>query len=814
VEVAILDNVVPSLSDVVLSIGGHVEVSGVVVDRTGAPIEGADVNCTMNGEWPQAIVQAVTTDVYGEFHFSDLPVGSARVRVVAAGFAVSRPSVEFPLPRDEILEIELQIEAAFRGIVVDHRGRPVEGALVQVQDRALNTEPSRMVTEPDGSFWSINVPAGHPLEVIVSRSDTWPQVHLGLVAPNESVVLEMLPAATLEGQVVDQDGNAVTEFDLLFTCDSYTWNEEHVVRQMPWNHLQNQDGRFEVRTRPGGTRLDIRAAGFEPSSLSIDGVGPDAIVKLEPIALRRARSVSGRVVDALGKAVEGARVAIADRTRGGEAVVPNGLAHGISDASGFFAVAQTGHGPFDLVVNAEGFGSLLLRDQSADEFPRDLVLETAGAIEGLVRIPWRRPETVGYVVVRPVGSQLSQGSNVDATGQFRFGGLGRGRHWVELFDDWICNQYESPCVVSAVVDVVPGETAFVELESGRGCLVDGEVSAAWKSVRPDRFTIDLFGIAGGQERLAASSATDASGLYCLGLVPPGEYIARLRSREQGWIVTAERELVLRETDTHERVDFKVEGVFVIGRVRSTSGEPVVADVRLVDPSEGRVITSARTDRSGGYSFMTREGESLLAWIESSGFAESFGDRVELRGEAPAIEHVLAPESRVVVVVVDDLGRAVGEVALELLASGRSSLLPPLAVSSDAGGRATITRLGAGTCELHGRRRGYVAAASSRFVLGEGETTNVRLTMMRCGTIEVSVRDDRGEPVADKDVAVSLLGADSEDGERLRSTAADGRARFTDLVPGRYRAEVEGVAPIEIDVEPGGLAKQGVVLPRD
>jgi len=804
----LLDNVSPLQSDVIVRVGGTASVAGIVVDADGAAVAGAHVDCAAQGEWPLVTAGETRTDAEGRFRLSELPTGLVAFRVTAEGFGVVKSFQTLPLDADDPIEIALAPEAPFRGRVVDQLGRPLAGALVRVHDRDQNLEPSRMETEEDGTFWSINVPASHRLEIWISRRGTFTQKYFGWKAPCEDAEFVLPLALALRGSVVDADDRPVPSFEIARRFDTMAFDSELAELQLPWTRFQAEDGRFAILVAPGGGTITVRAAGFESATLPYHDRGPGE--ELEPItvALAAGQAVSGRVLGTDGSPIAGASVRLAEQTRFGEPVTCEGLGATTTDRAGGFRLAQAGSTPFDLLIQAAGRGRLLLRDQRVEDFPRDLILEPPGAIEGIAAMPWRSPETTALVLVRPLGTHVTDAMRPDVFGRFRFDGLGRGAHVVELGDGWAQAERGSNQMQSTVVDVVPGETTWVELESGgAGCEVEGSVRCAAASALPDRFEVSLLQEMDGELRVRALTPTDGSGWFCFGRVKPGRYRARVRSRAAGDVVGAERELRIAEGVERVSLDFDVVAQGIAGRVRDSTGAPVQAQVTLLDPRAGEVVARSSTDREGVYRILTRADTALL-WLRSRGFAEAWETGVDLAAgaNAPPLDHVLAVEARLLVDVVDDRGAGVVGATVEVDVRGRPGVLPALAQSSDAGGRCTFGQLRRGALSLAARRAGHVPSASTPVLVAEGESRRVTLQLVRCGSIEIHATAVHGRPAAGAELLVQPTAAEPAIEPRRVVADTGGKAVVADLPPGSYAVSAPPGVPTPLEVRPGGTVR--------
>ncbi|MFT5359144.1 MAG: hypothetical protein ACI9KE_006387, partial [Polyangiales bacterium] len=114
--------------------GDH--VSGIVIDSEGAPIAGAEV-LVVDGGLALAPIRTMS-GADGRFHIEPLlPVAYERSYLAqASGYLPGRASAA---GSDEELRIVLEAGSTLRGRVVDERGRPVAGALVQW---LMNRRPS------------------------------------------------------------------------------------------------------------------------------------------------------------------------------------------------------------------------------------------------------------------------------------------------------------------------------------------------------------------------------------------------------------------------------------------------------------------------------------------------------------------------------------------------------------------------------------------------------------------------------------------------------------------------------------------------
>jgi len=196
--------------------------------------------------------------------------------------------------------------ATVSGKVVDHLGKPVEGAMVTVVNRQETVS-----TGADGRFEWKGVAPG-PVELFAMNTNGAESNHAKVTAPPASGV-DHARGGPRHGRVVDEKGAAIHAFEA---------NGEQV---------KADDGRFNVPS-PNHT-LDVWVEGYAAVFLTTaEGDVGDVVVKKEP-------TIEGDVLDAEGKPVSGASVmATSDATPA------------TTDASGHFKLTITSEEPQELVA--------------------------------------------------------------------------------------------------------------------------------------------------------------------------------------------------------------------------------------------------------------------------------------------------------------------------------------------------------------------------------------------------------------------------------------------------------------------------------
>lgn len=257
-------------------------IRGVVVDAGGKPVVGisASANMTQPPE-PAPGKEPVygggfddATDSAGRFEISGLPPGTYAVQAFGEGVPPTREGVTVEVPEDRDVEdvrISLDPQGGLRGVVVDDRGDPVAGVMVNAQGEGYGSGQSG----DDGSFelrgllpGDYQVRADRPnAPPVVSPDGTLPDaVPAKVVVGEVTEVRLVVPSARgeLRGRVLEPDGAPAVDAYVTAVREP---EGEHVspdMRQMArWTFsdspvLVDQDGNFTLDRLLDG-RYTIRA---------------------------------------------------------------------------------------------------------------------------------------------------------------------------------------------------------------------------------------------------------------------------------------------------------------------------------------------------------------------------------------------------------------------------------------------------------------------------------------------------------------------------------------------------------------------------
>lgn len=442
---------------------GHF-LSGVVVDPAGRPLPGVHVS---NEDYRTNGV----TGMDGSFLLRPVRPEQFRVSLWARGYAAK--SVRM-MPDQPPQRIVLERGGRIRARVVNTEGAPIPGAYVGLLEAGLDPGVTwGWSSDRDGRIeWDSAPPEG--------------QFRFHVSAPGYQALQEVRwPVSEAESQVTL---TALPMGEFLVT-DAVTGLRVPAFKVIPGarlaldSELENMPYRFDVGAsrvgQDGQLRMEllqsvaslfqVEAEGYLPLIVDAGPPGPDGLVQMEcrmkPMA--EADRVRGRVVDASGRPVQGAEVAMTTlsnyvEVRHARLFSDQSRYIQRTDAEGRFELKPQMGGVWVVAVHAAGFG----RVPASAGVNGDLVLQPLGGISGRWLDEGGRPLAGRQVALSgaiPYPGNCALGQTAftvatDADGRFRFEGVPPGR--------WLVRGYPlAPGSQGAVSDYLP-VVSCVELEPG------------------------------------------------------------------------------------------------------------------------------------------------------------------------------------------------------------------------------------------------------------------------------------------------------------------------------------------------------------
>jgi len=259
---------------------GAILKGSVVSKRDGKPIKKFQANFVYFKSFiPWNVDINQIEDAQGRFQGEVDEPGSWAVEVSAPGYAAFRTQA-FTLKRGEIKDvgvIRLGDGGIIRGRVLDHTGRPVRYARINILSPKMETNSNQPFTDRDGAFRVAGIAPG--LYTVFAVSPSHP---LGIVRnidvkeADETVVdVQFLQPSPLHVRVRDAEGNPLEGVKFIYTFDAVRPLTSEMFRSyLPPGygaHKTGPDGRlFKPALPPGPISITLQKAGYRPRRKTMD----------------------------------------------------------------------------------------------------------------------------------------------------------------------------------------------------------------------------------------------------------------------------------------------------------------------------------------------------------------------------------------------------------------------------------------------------------------------------------------------------------------------------------------------------------------
>lgn len=438
--------------------------------------------------------------------------------------------------------------ASIRVVVLSKDGAPVEGAEVVASGSAGIVLTNEATTDANGEAEIPGFPERAQFRLQV-RAEGFERAWVtGKSFDEQPIRIELARGAILEGDVRDRKGDPVAA----------TLNGTDASGRTETYGFSDESGAFRLAHAPAGSlRLVAHAPGYDPSRPVEIETRPGERVQRIRIELAAAEGIRGRVLDARGGPVFGARVTAARdwELRDLDAITREVETR--SGSSGEFTLPLDPYPGIVLVATAKGHGTGIDRTPMASQ-GRELVLTLPQAARLEAQFEGEVPPTRRVHVVDGAGVGRSA--------------LARGLRSLS-FDDLAPGPGRA--------SLVPGETQEIRFEPGRtsvvtlreGPTVEGTVRQAGTPVA--HAAVVALAIRPEGVGQAGTAETDRAGEWKLENLAPGSYRFVAFAPEG----RAERSITVRGGGT-VRVDLEMESAFA---------EIVVTDAREANPVGGAEV---------------------------------------------------------------------------------------------------------------------------------------------------------------------------------------------------------------------------------
>ena len=723
-------------------------------------------------------------------------------------------------------------------------------AVFEIGDKSVT---HRTFTTTDGAFRLQGLPSSDRVVVSLSGSGRGTRVVGPFPLPKDGHhdigSVELGPGARLFGSVVDRTGRPVTaaevtvaDMELPSTLEEFILGIDRLFVDTPplAKTITDSQGRYNIDGIPTGTyRVAAGAqehARRDQCDVWINAVGKPAQLDF---TLNPAAALRGRVSDAEGQPLVGARVAVLPDFRDGDVTAFSRRWATATDAHGTYRFDLPPGLVVNIVVKADGYPVLVERKVTAPRPDLNLRLNRGRIVAGRVVDHETEAPIEGvqltFLADHRIGSVVST-----ATGDFETT-LPSGRYKILLDSDGrVPVNLPRELPVSAKQPVPPFELRLTGGAEVQGRVVDSVtqkplVGAEIIATRPDRLGAPIARARSGDRgrfRLQGVML-DAPSVWAR---MPG-YASRAREHN---LVPLRK---LSSGEVRRGVQVRLEPLpKVSGRVKDDAGRPVVgALVAAAPPSDRRLADlffefdrpRVLTERDGSFEVAvepSREGEIKIT-ATKDGFAPAGVEIVERvrPGETVRRDVVMTRGFRAVGRVVDVTGRPLDHVRVVARVVGNRALRTRhardavdfgLATWTGADGRFALrlppvpvhVKVGDDTVVVFGKNK-RVIRQDSRRLAAETEKDVGDFVAALARTISGLVVDDAGRP-PEGELRATRLATDGHEWSQVavfgkgrfvfeRLPAGDYEIRFHPKKPNIYRASslfVRGIKAGTLDVK--------------
>ncbi len=794
-----------------------------VVDPGGAPVAGASVRIgrdTSRLRFGQRLWNPTerrgTTGDDGTVRLARDAAERAAVSVLADG----HPYVERTGLSGTATRVELPRGKRIPLVVRDGEGRPVAGALVQIEDQPVGR------TDEEGLI-AVHAAKGKPRELhVLAADDRQLQAKLTSDLPSDKphpLVLE--DRLAVSGRLIDGQSRKPVEGALV-------WDRENPAGAVK----ADRAGGFALAA-PAGSRLQVTggAAGYMNASrveFLLNGDGrPGPTLVLEPAA-----AIEGTVVDDAGTPVAGAQVELKEKQTPGMFRISiggndDGDPRALTNAKGKFRIGPVSPDKaYDLKARAEGFAPTVtvVRD-----------LEPYRTKQG-VRVPLERGQAITGRVVDGESSPIAEASvqlekaqargghgmmrmmdggdpdrftgTSDSEGRFEVRGVPAGTYDVTVkrpgfakarVDGVEMAEGDKPVDVGDVT-MQPGERLHGYVVDGEGLPVEGAEISVAEAGGPKMMM--MVGPGGPPRDEKPAAVSDPSGFFQLeDLSPTATY--DISASRGGYLGGNAAGLQLPRT---EPVELKLEPASdITGKVLDPEGNPIAgANVNMTRSTsiemggsamQMMMMSSEETDSEGVFLFEDQRPGTVSLAATASGWQEAKLQDIEVpKGEDLSVDLPLKPGSIVEGRIFAADGRAaIGARVSKVQEGGQGMRMGGMGGSpSDGSGYYRLEGLVPGTVSIEATHDDYPRVVKD-IEVKEGLNA---LDLHFEGGQEVTgiVMDEEGKTVGG--AAVRLVPAGRFYGGPETTSNGDGSFTMPGVPDGDYslRADAEGYASARED----------------
>lgn len=779
-----------SKANVVITLPSGIALTGRVTDKEGRPLAGISVDTVENTAGLRMVMfggplerpDLPTTNASGEFEVR-LKEGTYDLSFSGEGFATTRKRDVKVFAGAEPLTVTLSPAAELSGRVTHADGTGVGD--VNVSSFAEGVQSST-ITAPDGSFTLPNLSSG-PVMVNFRKEEDFIFEVRSLTAPARDVAIQLENGSAVTGRVVDASTKKpITSFNLGFTGERGN-SQFRMVTPPMMRSFTSDDGSFVLeRIRSGSVQILAKAPGYVSTTVTVE-VPENKPLRDVEVALTPGIRVTGKVTDADGSALAGARVAVETSSDGMFGRFTPGSATAVTDASGEYTLDGVAAGERTLEFSKEGYlPERKMTKLSGTDARLDARLSRGRPLRGVVVTESGAPVPDAEVRTFAVG-QPPYNTRTDANGNFAIEGLAPGKYRL----------------IASKTGLAPGEATDVDPESGAVARIvlkaGGVITGRVVGLTPEEMNQAIVTASGTSMVSNAWAAVDSQGRFRIEGVPTGtvRVSARAGTMMSGRQSTRQNVDVPSGGEVDVTIEFK-SGTVVRGRV-TRNDRPVEGATVSFMSADGRasVMSSTQTGAGGTYEISGLEpGKYNVGVMDMSTF-NSFTTTYEVRGSETFDIDIRG--ARLTARVSDsETGQPVADALVVLSPIEREGMLFGVHEKrTTAAGEVTIESLQPGRYVARASKDGY-AIGTADVTIADSDR-DIQLKLIRSEGVVLRIIDARDSKAVPANVAVNDMAGRPIYNNNV-NPRPDGTVKVP-LPPGTYRITVRsfGYAPREVTV---------------
>jgi len=386
-------------------------LSGYVVDVGNNPVPNAklylDSAYMMGEDQVSPDRMTATSDATGFYEFKHVPPGPRNLSCVAEGYGMMvQHNLQFAHDQPEqVLEhsFTLEVGQPIAGRVFGPEDEPVVGAHIMAMKYSNQTSSrGEAITDENGNFLIQDLGQGS-YNLSVNAKAYRVARHNGVQVGDVNVQVEMIKQACVSGKVLDENGKPVTDFTAVVLRASAPTDDPQQSPIYENTEVKeaieaSPDGSYTLcGLNPGTFVLKIKSKSLAPSLSQPFTVADGQVLPDVTVRLSQGGSLKGRLVDASGAGVAGARLETLDDEHGdsnldaflgGLVDTSTTQRRGKSDSEGYFELKLLNPGRYRLKVEHPQFTTEVVRGLNVTQGTASdvgaLTLKAGGLVKGTV----------------------------------------------------------------------------------------------------------------------------------------------------------------------------------------------------------------------------------------------------------------------------------------------------------------------------------------------------------------------------------------------------------------------------------------------